>query len=207
MVDAGILRPEGETSDAVSNGADAPTALSLQARAFGDIGCAFAGATYPFLERLRRNLLASAHASRPLFGCLQSRRMIGPPPPTLRIANVFPDDHGENILCQHDRRRRAHARIGRSAGAARTSTKAPRRTGGSEGDRFLPPRIRRRDVRLIASVTLGIKFLPRDGAAFKRLDRVCFERKSGHSFSLRAADASKAHRRPTCRQQSSQMER
>jgi hypothetical protein len=62
MGDASILRPEGEKADAVSNGADAPTALPLQARSFGDIAYASAGATYPFLERLRRNIPASAHA-------------------------------------------------------------------------------------------------------------------------------------------------
>lgn len=60
----------------------------------------FRNATHPFLERLRRSLPASAHARQPLLGYLQSRRIIGSTSPTLRIVNVFLNDHGENIMCQ-----------------------------------------------------------------------------------------------------------
>jgi len=54
----------------------------------------------PLLERLRRSLPASAHARQSLLGYLQSRQVIGSTSPILRIINVFPSDHGKNIMCQ-----------------------------------------------------------------------------------------------------------
>lgn len=57
-------------------------------------------ATRPLLERLRRGLPASARARQPLLDYLQSRQIIGPISPILRIVNVFPGDHSEEIMCQ-----------------------------------------------------------------------------------------------------------
>lgn len=60
----------------------------------------FRTATYPFLERLRSGLPASAHARQPLLSYLQSKQIIGSTSPILRIINAFPSDHGKNIMCQ-----------------------------------------------------------------------------------------------------------
>lgn len=99
----------------------------------------FRKATHPFLEPLRRSLPASAHAKQPLLGYLQSTQIIGSTSPSLRIVNVFPNDHGENIMCQFtiegDARTRifvaplTHLALNRSHPAAREAAKAiaPRR--------------------------------------------------------------------------------
>jgi hypothetical protein len=71
----------------------------------------FNHATRPLLERLRRGLPASAHARQPLLGYLQSRQIIGSTSPRLRIINVFPSDHSENIMCQFTIEGDANARV------------------------------------------------------------------------------------------------
>lgn len=68
-------------------------------------------ATRPLLERLRGGLPASAHARQPLLGYLQSRQIIGSTSPRLRIVNVFPGDHGENIMCQFTIEGDSNARV------------------------------------------------------------------------------------------------
>jgi hypothetical protein len=71
----------------------------------------FRNTTHPFLEQLRRSLPAPAHARQPLLGYLQSTQIIGSTSPRLRIVNVFPNDHGENIMCQFTIDGDASARI------------------------------------------------------------------------------------------------
>jgi hypothetical protein len=72
---------------------------------------ASANPAHLFLDQLRRSLPAAAHARQPLLGYLQSTQIIGSTSPRLRIINVFPNDHGENIMCQFTIDGDASARI------------------------------------------------------------------------------------------------